>query len=301
MPRTYPERWRCLPLGISRRAAMITAAAGLSAVGIPLAAANLFDSQPLDEQRFAVLAQPVVAQPVAEPTPQPMAQPVTEPMPQSMAQLVAASNAVPNAASNVAPPKPAPKAPPKRKRSDAEPPAAKRAKPRQEREQAPTRARKQAPKQTPKQAPKQARQQAPRPVSKPALPGPLRWNRRCRSPRKRLLRNSASRCGCSTGGLPRTAQWSTSKAPSLWSRPCSGTGPEDFCRGSRDPDHTEPDFRDPDYTEPDQCGTNHRDAGFQRIQHKKRAAEATHSPELSQLKPKTAGLSRRHLQGRTTR
>ena len=59
MPRTYPERRRCLPLGVGRRAATITAAAGLSAVGIPLAAANLFDSQPLDEQRFAVLAQPV--------------------------------------------------------------------------------------------------------------------------------------------------------------------------------------------------------------------------------------------------
>jgi len=45
MSRTYP-------------AAIITAL-GLAAAGIPLAAANLFDSQPLDEQRFAVLAQPV--------------------------------------------------------------------------------------------------------------------------------------------------------------------------------------------------------------------------------------------------
>ena len=59
MPRTYPERRRRLTLGMGRRTAMLAAAAGLSAVGIPLAAANLFDSQTLDEQRFAVLAQPV--------------------------------------------------------------------------------------------------------------------------------------------------------------------------------------------------------------------------------------------------
>ena len=58
MPRTYPERRRRQPLGIGRNAALITAFA-LTTIGIPLGAANLFDSQPLDGSNFAVLAQAV--------------------------------------------------------------------------------------------------------------------------------------------------------------------------------------------------------------------------------------------------
>ena len=58
MPRTYPDKRSPQPLG-PRTAAALVVAAGLTAAGIPLAAASLFDSQPLDEQRFAVLARAV--------------------------------------------------------------------------------------------------------------------------------------------------------------------------------------------------------------------------------------------------
>ena len=58
MPRTYPERRRQQPRKLGQIAALMALAGGAVA-GIPLAAANLFDSQPLDEERFAVLAQPV--------------------------------------------------------------------------------------------------------------------------------------------------------------------------------------------------------------------------------------------------
>ena len=58
MPRTYPERRRRQPRKLGQIAALVALAGGALA-GIPLAAANLFDSQPLDEERFAVLAQAV--------------------------------------------------------------------------------------------------------------------------------------------------------------------------------------------------------------------------------------------------
>ena len=58
MPRTYPDR-RPWPLqGHGHALALITASA-VAAAGIPLAAASLFDSRPLDQDRFAVLAQAV--------------------------------------------------------------------------------------------------------------------------------------------------------------------------------------------------------------------------------------------------
>ena len=58
MSRTYLDRWRSLPVSPSRSAALLMAV-GLGGVGVPLAAAGLFDSQPLNGNRFAVLAQPV--------------------------------------------------------------------------------------------------------------------------------------------------------------------------------------------------------------------------------------------------
>ena len=58
MPRTYPERRRHQPRKLGQVAALM-ALTGSAVAGIPLAAANLFDSQPLDEERFAVLAQAV--------------------------------------------------------------------------------------------------------------------------------------------------------------------------------------------------------------------------------------------------
>jgi len=58
MSRTYLDRWRSLPLSPTRSAALLMAV-GLAGVGVPLAAAGLFDSQPLNGNRFAVLAQPV--------------------------------------------------------------------------------------------------------------------------------------------------------------------------------------------------------------------------------------------------
>ena len=58
MPRTYPDRRPRPQLGRGRAAALIAVSA-LAALGIPLAAAGLFDSQPLDQERFAVLAQAV--------------------------------------------------------------------------------------------------------------------------------------------------------------------------------------------------------------------------------------------------
>jgi len=58
MPRTYPHR-RPRPLLGSGHAAALIATTALACIGIPLAAANLFDSQPLEQERFAVLAQAV--------------------------------------------------------------------------------------------------------------------------------------------------------------------------------------------------------------------------------------------------
>jgi len=58
MPRTYLHRRPRPLLGRGHAAALIATTAAAS-IGIPLAAANLFDSQPLDQERFAVLAQAV--------------------------------------------------------------------------------------------------------------------------------------------------------------------------------------------------------------------------------------------------
>jgi len=58
MSRTYPHRRPWPQLGRGHATALIAASA-LTAIGIPLAAASLFDSQPLDQERFAVLAQAV--------------------------------------------------------------------------------------------------------------------------------------------------------------------------------------------------------------------------------------------------
>lgn len=58
MPRTYPERRQRQPRQLGQVAALVALAGGALA-GIPLAAANLFDSQPLNEESFAVLAQAV--------------------------------------------------------------------------------------------------------------------------------------------------------------------------------------------------------------------------------------------------
>ena len=58
MPRTYPDRRPWPLLGHGHGLALITASA-VAAAGIPLAAASLFDSRPLDQDRFAVLAQAV--------------------------------------------------------------------------------------------------------------------------------------------------------------------------------------------------------------------------------------------------
>ncbi|MGC6482380.1 MAG: DUF3747 domain-containing protein [Synechococcus sp.] len=58
MPRTHPERPRQQPRKTGQIAALIALASGALA-GIPLAAANLFDSDPVDKERFAVLAQAV--------------------------------------------------------------------------------------------------------------------------------------------------------------------------------------------------------------------------------------------------
>ncbi len=58
MPRTYPER-RKHQLRRMGQVAALASLAGGGLAGIPLVAANLFDSQPLDQVRFAVLAQPV--------------------------------------------------------------------------------------------------------------------------------------------------------------------------------------------------------------------------------------------------
>ena len=58
MPRTYPERRRRPSLEVGRIAAVIIAGS-LGAAGIPLASASLFDSQPLNGDNFAVLAQAV--------------------------------------------------------------------------------------------------------------------------------------------------------------------------------------------------------------------------------------------------
>jgi len=58
MSRTYPHRRPWPQLGRGYTKALIAASA-LTAIGIPLAAASLFDSQPLDQEHFAVLAQAV--------------------------------------------------------------------------------------------------------------------------------------------------------------------------------------------------------------------------------------------------
>ena len=58
MSRTYPHRRPWPQLGRGHATALIAASA-LTAIGIPLTAASLFDSQPLDQERFAVLAQAV--------------------------------------------------------------------------------------------------------------------------------------------------------------------------------------------------------------------------------------------------
>ena len=58
MPRTYLHR-RPRPLLGRGHAAALIATTAVASIGIPLAAANLFDSQPLDQERFAVLAQAV--------------------------------------------------------------------------------------------------------------------------------------------------------------------------------------------------------------------------------------------------
>lgn len=58
MARTYPERSHCQRLGMGCAAALI-AVAGLTASAIPLAAATNFESQPLEQERFAILAQAV--------------------------------------------------------------------------------------------------------------------------------------------------------------------------------------------------------------------------------------------------